>query len=203
MGGFGSGRCVTRQKTDDCVSIDIRAWRREGVLGCALPVCIFQFRSGDVTVRGWAHIERQHCTLTIACRRDDGTHWADPDKRICFDFTPCNYGYNRTWFMCPACERRVAILYFLPHHRWSCRKCCRLLYPSQCEAPFERLKRRMIKIDKQLDDGQKPRNMHQRTYVTLKHERTKTHAEIDRAFAEMAELFLKSVRERKRAKSQH
>jgi hypothetical protein len=198
MGGFGSGRCVTRQKTDDCVSIDIRAWRREGVLDCALPVCIFQLRSGDVTVRGWAHIERQHCTLTITCHRDDGTRWADHDKVICFDFTPCHYGYTRTWFSCPACGRRVAILYHDQNHHWSCRKCSHLLYPSQCEAEFERLKRRARKIDAQLGNGQRPRNMHKRTYTTLKHERTKTQTAIDRAFVEMAERFLESVRERKR-----
>lgn len=198
MGGFGSGRCVTRQKTDDCVSIDIRAWRREGVLGCELPLRILQLRSGNITVRVWVHIERQHCTLTTSYHLDDGTRLDDADRVICFDFTTCHYGQSRSWFLCPSCGRRVAILYQSVDQHWSCRKCCRLLYPSQCEAPFERLRRRISKIDKLLDDGQRPRNMHKRTYATLKQERTKTQAAINGAFVEMAERFLESVRERKR-----
>lgn len=55
-------------------------------------------------------------------------------------FTPCNYGNERMWFVCPACARRVAKLYMpdtlfrnqfgqrVHTQEWKCRNCWNLSY---------------------------------------------------------------------------
>lgn len=54
------------------------------------------------------------------------------DYRVMLERTPCNYGGERTWLMCPAsgCKHRVAVLY-LYGGVFVCRHCTGLLYDSQ------------------------------------------------------------------------
>ena len=43
--------------------------------------------------------------------------------------TPCNFGNERIWFLCPACNRRIATLYKPPTKEvLLCRKCHDLRY---------------------------------------------------------------------------
>jgi len=46
------------------------------------------------------------------------------------DWTACNFGGERTWFLCPTmgCGRRVAILY--GGEIFACRHCYQLTYPA-------------------------------------------------------------------------
>jgi hypothetical protein len=39
--------------------------------------------------------------------------WQSEDYPVGIDWTPCHYGGQRVWFLCPArgCRKRVAILY--------------------------------------------------------------------------------------------
>jgi hypothetical protein len=57
------------------------------------------------------------------------------------DWTPCPFGGERAWFLCPKCRRRCRVL-----HRpakssdpWSCRRCLRLAYATQSLPLFDRL----------------------------------------------------------------
>jgi hypothetical protein len=43
--------------------------------------------------------------------------------------SPCKSGGERRWFLCPRCDRRVAILYSKPYFK--CRHCLGLPYASQ------------------------------------------------------------------------
>lgn len=48
-----------------------------------------------------------------------------------FDYTPCNYGGKRRWFLCPICKRRVGKLYTTRlDNRFACRKCHNLTFES-------------------------------------------------------------------------
>jgi hypothetical protein len=50
--------------------------------------------------------------------------------------TPCNYGGERVWFVCPSCRRRVGKLYLLNMLHscyWSCRHCQGLTYVQRRE----------------------------------------------------------------------
>ena len=43
-------------------------------------------------------------------------------------------GGRRPWFACPACQRRVGVLYYVHPRPFRCRTCCELAYPSQYQS---------------------------------------------------------------------
>lgn len=61
---------------------------------------------------------------------------SDPQQRpqeIQVAYSTGSNGGKRPWFSCPACRRRVGILYHAPSLSFRCRECHRLAYPSQYE----------------------------------------------------------------------
>ena len=40
-------------------------------------------------------------------------------------------GGKRPWFVCPTCQRRAGVLYYVHPLPFRCRICCELAYPSQ------------------------------------------------------------------------
>lgn len=84
--------------------------------------------------------------------------------------TACNYGRSRYWFVCPECEKRVAILYF--QKQFNCRQCLKLAYPIENMTKINRahwmawkLKRR-INWDKKIS-AEKPKRMHWKTMLKI------------------------------------
>lgn len=59
---------------------------------------------------------------------------------VMIERTACNMGGSRAWFLCPACNRRCAVLYPV-----KCRLCLRLHYASEHEGKLDRLLRKAIK----------------------------------------------------------
>jgi len=58
-----------------------------------------------------------------------------PDNDVDIEITPCHFGGNRKWFICPMqvsdkCHYRVRILYF-DTDWFGCMECCRLTYKSK------------------------------------------------------------------------
>jgi hypothetical protein len=43
-------------------------------------------------------------------------------------------GGKRPWFVCPTCQRRVGVLYYVHPLPFRCRTCCELAYPSQYQS---------------------------------------------------------------------
>lgn len=91
------------------------------------------------------------------------------------DSTPCNYGGERYWWLCPKCGRRCAILYNLGL-RFECRKCCELTYTTaQCSRWIRSMRKtaalhRRIGVEKGADGALyavKPKGMHWRTFERL------------------------------------
>ena len=95
--------------------------------------------------------------------------------------TPCNYGGVRYWFYCPVCNQRVAKLY-IKTKRFLCRNCNNLSYYSS-----NIRKNKLYEIDYKIENilrklgtekndyeylveywPQKPKGMHNRTYLDLK-----------------------------------
>jgi hypothetical protein len=74
----------------------------------------------------------------------------------------CHYGGGRTWFLCPYCHERRALLYLA--RQTACRQCFRMTYPSQCEDVVGRLWRKQSKIEAKLQSGKR---MRQRTRERL------------------------------------
>jgi hypothetical protein len=142
MGGSGSGRCsYSKATTSDYHQLDIRSWRREGLL-----------------VAGRSLVWPGGSTYPVR-----------------LDWTPCNYGGSRAWFICPArdCGRRVAILY--GDGPFACRQCRQLAYDSQQDSGWRRSIRQARAARMKLGGSAslaeplpaKPKGMHQRTYSRL------------------------------------
>jgi hypothetical protein len=107
--------------TDEYRRIDVRRWQRAGLL-----------KPGQAFSTSWAGSEAVLINVRIQIDRvmlsGSGGEYA-----IGLDWTPCTYGGQRAWFLCPAagCGRRVATLY--GGAIFACRHCYRLVYPSQRE----------------------------------------------------------------------
>jgi len=177
MGGIGSGwrwRFDAKATTSSYRSIDVRELKREGLLA---PHQSFQSqwtRNGELveSVRIHTGIDR----LVFSCRyRSRGDDLNDDVYPVFLRSTPCNFGGERPWFVCPVigCGRRVAILY--GGRIFACRHCYQLVYRSQREADYDRAARRADRIRKMLewepgifnDRGWKPKGMHWRTFKRL------------------------------------
>jgi hypothetical protein len=111
-------------------------------------------------------------------RRRLGGEWEDLEESVPLEWTPCNFGGERPWFVFPGvvngvrCSRRVAILYG-PGKYFLCWYCYDLRYESQREDKKDRALRRAQKIRQRLSGSanmlelfpERPKGMHHDTYV--------------------------------------
>ena len=176
MGGVGSGRHYRHggDCTDDYRRIDVRYWQREGLLQAGTSFSCSWSRNGETIADINVRTETDRVFFNYRHRRNGG-EWKHEDYPVRLDWTACNYGGRRAWFLCPAvgCGRRVAILY--GGAIFACRHCYRLAYRSQREAAHDREMRRADKIRERLGwmpgilnpSGGKPKGMRWQTYLRL------------------------------------
>lgn len=101
------------------------------------------------------------------------------EYEVGIDYTPCNYGNERPWFICPHCGKRVGKLY-LKYGYFRCRSCQDLNYSIQQEDKWDRMMESVdhqiykvqekLKTKKSIDNIyciEKPKGMHWRTYTKL------------------------------------
>jgi len=116
--------------------------------------------SGNTTSRAqYQTVESMSCVLDIRELVRDGMvdrgdagfvgtfDGADVDVRL--EWTPWQFGGRRPWFLCPACERRCALLYWIASGDrlgWRCRVCAELRYTSTREDELARAARRVRRI---------------------------------------------------------
>jgi hypothetical protein len=94
----------------------------------------------------------------------------DYNHTISLEYTPCNYGGERAWFVCPECCELFSVLYLIPG-RVACRKCLNLNYPCQQKTWLDRQIAKQWKLKAKLEDeGRRPRYMHQKTYERIEEE---------------------------------
>ncbi len=133
-------------------------------------------RRGEETGSIRYRIEENRMILNYR-HRPHGGEWEDVEQDISFDRTQCNYGGYRTWFLCPRCWKRVALLYGAGKY-FLCRHCYNLTYASQQESQPFRLMRKAQNIRERLGGSSnlsepfpwKPKNMHWKTYDRLREE---------------------------------
>ncbi len=195
MGGVGSGnwwRLAKKATTEDLFSIDIRWLKQHDYL-----------KSGTSGFLSWSYGGNELGSVSYSIKHDsivldygyrqDGSKWDLVKQEISFDFTPCNFGGYRKWFLCPHCCKRVAVLYGVDRY-FLCRHCYNLTYSCQQETPPFRLLNKAQKIRKRLgastctDDPivDKPKGMHQKTFDRLKHD---AYDASDRAWECMVDRF--------------
>jgi hypothetical protein len=93
------------------------------------------------------------------------------DERVAFGYSDQHLGGRRRWLLCPRCRRRCGVLY--GGSRFRCRRCWRLAYQSQSEAPMWRALSQAQKHRQRLGGSgsmdepfpDKPEGMHWRTYA--------------------------------------
>lgn len=156
MGGYFSTRWGAenvRQETDPLLKLDIRWLHRVGGL-----------RPGAITTPSWSrhgkpsgsivtirNRDRPILTLTYSTQRP-GEDWQPFREDVWLDTTPCNYGGERTWFLCPGCNSRRAVL-FSVGGRFRCRQCHDLAYSSTREDATERAIRRCAELRSKIGGG--------------------------------------------------
>lgn len=171
MGGYGSGNWRKKKKTTgDFPSIDIRALQRVGCLNAGFShssELIHDTYTESVIIRTESD---NTLMITYRCGNNRENHAAYKFK---IEWMPCNYGSKRAFFLCPSCERRVALLYCVNH--FACRHCHNLAYECQGEKTEDRNARQANKIRTKLGwkfgilngMGDKPKGMHIKTFEQL------------------------------------
>lgn len=177
MGGTGSGRWWRwdrKTSLNECLSVDIRDWKRKDLLrpglGFSWYWSINDQPAGSINVRAG-----EDCVVLSYWRGPKGSEKRSIEETVPLSFSKCHLGGRRVWFLCPGCYNRVARL-FLASAYFRCRHCCQLPYASQQETPYDRALRRARKIRSKLGAGpglcdpirERPRGMHWRTFERLR-----------------------------------
>jgi hypothetical protein len=176
MVGFGSGRWPSyggKAANEDSMSLDIRRLGRAGALAPGRS-CIWQWTVND-RVQSSIRIEAEAWQVTLAYSYTPRDRPAEAIWPIvALETTPCTLGGARPWFRCPACARRVAVIYGL-ERLFACRRCKGLAYASQAEAADDRALCSAGRIRKKLGwvpgiahgHGPKPAGMHWLNFYRL------------------------------------
>jgi hypothetical protein len=217
VGGLGSGsyyRFDSKDRTEDCLSLDVRNWQRDGWLETGLCFTTSWWRryrkdsSVGVRVLGDAGAGRAYTVELSYSWGLDGRE-EDISYPISLSWTPCNFGGSRPWFVCPgvvngvSCERRVAKVY-LKGRYFLCRHCHNLTYSSQQEARRQAALRRCERIRQKLGGTanitlpfpKKPKGMHLKTCLRLLGEYEKAYEEYSQEMAMHLEQLTKGMNER-------
>jgi len=106
----------------------------------------------------WTNLGLSECALGYTYKYSVGISYAAKtpqtasetvSEHIFIDRTTCNYGGTRTWFLCPACNARKAILY-CASKRFLCRQCYGLNYTCQNEVYADQIIRKARKLRSKL-----------------------------------------------------
>ncbi len=169
MGGFGSGRWPRNERkvlVNECHSIDIRMWKKQGWLE----------PNTTITYGHGLHIQIYKGEIELKFTFADGIVGRDDCQRCYTEYVnihrqECHFGGKRPAFVCPSCRRRSFILY-QRHGYYRCRSCCKLAHPSQLECSYYRMINRAYKLLRQIHQDaslmlpipEKPKGMHGITY---------------------------------------
>ena len=180
MGGMGSGRRYQggRSTTGDYRPLDVRKLHKAGLLAAG-RVGMWNWYSRG-TLRASIHVQAEEGRVILIYQAKENGERRDFNYPVFLNWTPCQYGGARPWFLCPSCRRRVAILY--GGAVFACRHCYRLAYESQRERDYDRLAGRADNIRRRLGwpvgilnptPWTKPKGVHWRTFwrLTAEHSR--------------------------------
>ena len=208
MGGYGSGRPSSKQKAEECRSLDVNRFHREGCLRPGHAANWVWWRDNEEVGRIGYRAEEGRMVLDYKVRMYGGD-WEPVKQNVNLTYTDCHYGNKRPYFICPGvvngrpCYRRVGKL-FSGGKYFLCRHCYRIGYASQSEARHDRLLRRANKMRMALGGepgtayliAPKPKGMWHRTYQRKTFEISWCENQADRLFlSKFSHLLSKEDRE--------
>jgi hypothetical protein len=118
---------ITRLTTEGVPRLDVRALARAGALLPGMTATVTWETGATITV---AALVDNPDSLWLAYVVHGPGHLAQTVReRIGLVRTPCTFGGERVWVVCPGCGRRCAVLYDLGGF-FQCRSCHRLAYHS-------------------------------------------------------------------------
>ena len=162
----------SRQPSEAHLRLDIRQIARQASLN---PGSTFNWR--------WTRNDEPVGNIDVAVQTDEvclsyrtrtlGQDWQSLQCIVPVERTDCHLGGQRVWWLCPKCDRRVAVLF--GSKTFACRHCQRISYPCQRETPLDRATRRADKIRSRLGwmpgilnpMELRPKGMHMATYCRL------------------------------------
>lgn len=200
MGGIGSGHWHRwNQKTtiEQTRRIDIRYMKKRGFLAPSTYGSLSWEQGGKPN--GKINFTTHYDRLILEFRyKAHGGEWQPVTQAIMFDHTPCHYGKTRKWFLCPKCNKRVAVLCG-EAHLFLCRHCNQLSYRSQNADKLERTRLKRNKLGNRIfvdyDNGygyEKIKGMHQRTFETLRQQHSEINQEYEVLFHEACSRYFRS-----------
>lgn len=177
----GAGRPGYKLKTNQTRSIDVRRWKRDGLL--VDGYFGWQWTDSDTgKVESSIGVDISYGLVTLIYTAN-GQSFRNP---ISVMRTPCTFGGERVWFGCPRCRQRCAKL-FLRWGHFRCRSCSQIAYPSQSDDLIGRLWRAQAKIEARLGPRlARPKFMRQTTYEQLKDRYWQKEIARDDAFCDFA-----------------
>lgn len=142
----GAGRPAYRLKAEQTPRIDIRIWHKRGLLW-----------DGSNNTWSWSRGEESAGSIRFTVNADSirltyAAQGQDASQTIRTTTTPCRYGGARTWFQCPCCSKRAAVL-FMRSGRFACRQCQRVSYTSQSGSTRERANARYHQLKAIIEAG--------------------------------------------------
>lgn len=173
MGGYGSGFQFGAKRTEedyrDIKISNLHKWgyTSEGKIGE-----IEWTRRGKV-VSTIVVVAGDEAMGFMYVRTDSDGGKTTMNYKVHLSWSDCHFGGKRPWFLCPACDRRVGILY--AERYYLCRHCLNLNYQSTRERDFDRAAKQAGKIRDKLGwepgilnhIGGKPEGMHEITFHRL------------------------------------
>lgn len=140
MGGMGSGPSRRHNSASGYLRLDVNKLHRGGFLEPG-RTCSWQWTWGYYENKSTVSIAALAGSLRLTFRvKSSGEDWQSVAQDVEIDRTPCNYGGERPWFLCPRCGRRVSVLYGAK--AFYCRACHLIAYQSQSESYSDRCFRR-------------------------------------------------------------
>ena len=142
----GAGRPGYKVKGEYLMRLDIRVLYRRGLLW------VGGSNSWNWS-RGDEHVGSVRFTVNAdSIRLAYSVDGQDASQHIVTTTTLCAYGGSRTWYNCPACHRRVAVIY-MRSGRFACRQCQRVTYTSQSGSEHDRGLVRYHKLHALIENG--------------------------------------------------
>ncbi|GGP18145.1 hypothetical protein [Silvimonas iriomotensis] len=159
--------------TTDFLRLDVRHLKREGLLIAGKNTLLGQPEPNGAEPKPLIQIMGGQGGVNVRYFWEAGGQKRDVVQSIYLDSSACHYGNTRPWFLCPICERRVALLYL--SENISCRKCKKLAYPVQNVGKLTRQIYRMHALGRRIgtkpgltsDLRFRPKGMHVRRYQKL------------------------------------
>ena len=135
---------MAKATTEGYRSIEIRIWERKGYLSEG-SIWNWRWWNEDGKEVSKINVEIQLSRVVLRYNVLGPGGKCDPiEDPISLDRTNA-LGRERLWFLCPSCDKRVAILY-LGKYFFRCRHCLGLVYRSQKVTPSQRALSRIREI---------------------------------------------------------